>query len=106
MSRPMSCLRCGDESADVRMALVDLEVEAREDGEPLGSVTVAIPEVEGPRGPWGMAYAVVPARYAHEPRCRDRDACRRRAAANREPEPMAVVPPVAAHDDEEAVPWL
>ena len=105
MSRPMSCLRCGDESADVRMALVDLEVEAREDGEPLGSVTVAIPEVEGPRGPWGMAYAVVPARYAHEPRCRDREACRRRTAENREPQSMAVVPP-APVDDEEVVPWL
>ncbi|MEW6223235.1 MAG: hypothetical protein AB1627_01260 [Chloroflexota bacterium] len=101
----MSCLRCGDESADVRMALVDLEAEAREDGEPLGTVTVAIADGEGPRGPRGLAYAVVPARYAHEPRCRDRDACRRRAADNREPEPLAVVPPAEAHD-EEVVPWL
>lgn len=102
----MSCLRCGDESVDVRMALVDLEAEAREDGEPLGTVTVAIPEVEGPRGPRGMAYAVVPARYAHEPRCRDREACRRRVADSRAPEPMAAAPMPPAHDEEEVVPWL
>lgn len=88
----MSCLRCGAESADVRMALVDLEAEAREDGEPLGKVTVAVPDERGPR------YAEVPARYGHEPRCRDRVACRRRVVQAAQPDEQAAA--------EEVVPWL
>jgi hypothetical protein len=102
----MSCLRCGDESADVRMALADLEAEAREDGEPLGNVTVAIVDGEDRHQVRGLAYAEVPARYGHEPRCRDRDACRRRSAENRAPEPMVAAPATPARDEEEVVPWL
>lgn len=104
MTRSLTCLRCGDESPDVRMALVDLEAEAREDGEPLGMVTVAIVSSEGPAGARGMTYAEVPALYAHEPRCRDGDGCRRRVIAQQQP--MVAGPSPTPDTEEEDIPWL
>lgn len=101
MSRPvLACLRCGDEGPDVVMRLADLEDEAKEDGERLGTVTVAMPVGESRTGVRGMEYSEVPARYGREPRCRDRDACRMRAAQQRDhvatfAEPAEEVPPWA-----------
>lgn len=60
MSAPNTCGRCGiEERPDrLRMALVNLVREAREDGH----------EHDGPP-------------YAHAVRCRDREACKARAKA-------------------------
>jgi hypothetical protein len=91
----LTCMRCGHEGTDVRMALADLEDEAKQDHEPMGRVTVALPESEGRHGPRGLTYVEVPARYGNEPRCRDRGACAARVAADRAPKPV-----------EEAAPWL
>lgn len=88
-------MRCGHEGTDVEMKLANLEGEASEDGERLGTVTVAMAVDDSRHGPRGMEYAQVPARFGNEPRCHDRAACRGRVAeAKRTP---AV---------EEVVPWL
>jgi hypothetical protein len=91
----LTCMRCGHEGTDVRMALADLEEEARQDREPMGRVTVAMPDNDSRHGPSGMTYVEVPARYGREPRCRDRAACAARVVADRSPKPV-----------EEPAPWL
>ncbi len=105
----LACMRCGIEGPGVVMRPAFLEDEAAEDGEPLGRVTVAVPTIEGPRGPRGMDIVEVPARYGYEPRCRDRRSCRNRAAAAKRPlptgAPAAAPAPVAEPEEEEAVPW-
>jgi hypothetical protein len=93
----LTCMRCGHEGTDVRMALADLEGEAKQDREPLGRVTVAMPVDESRNGPRALAYAEVPARYGNEPRCRDRAACAARVIADRSPAPAV---------EEEPAPWL
>jgi hypothetical protein len=95
----LACMRCGNEGPDVVMRLADLEDEAKEDGERLSTVTVGMPVGESRHGVRGIEYSEVPARYGREPRCRDRSACRLRAAQASAPPPPAVV-------EEEAPPWL
>ena len=65
MTEPRTCGRCGAQETHehrLRLSLVNLEREAREDG-----------------------YLSYPgSNYSHEERCVDRDACRARARQNRE----------------------
>lgn len=75
----MTCLACGNESQDVALKLVDLEAEARRQGERLATVEV-VQEIRH-RHITERVKHVVPERYAFEPRCRDRSACDRRIGA-------------------------
>jgi hypothetical protein len=62
VSRPvLACMRCGNEGPDVVMRLADLEDEAKEDGERLSTVTVAMPVGESRHGVRGIEYSEVPA---------------------------------------------
>lgn len=73
MTRVLSCLRCGHEGTDVHATLVDLEAEAKADGQRIREVEVVI-EVEH-RHVTERHRSVVPERYGTEWRCRDRSAC-------------------------------
>lgn len=102
------CLRCGEMDPDVRMAVVDLEAEAKRDGSSIREVEV-VTEIPH-RHVTERVSRVVPERYGAEWRCRDRDACDRRYAEQQAEmaaaEPMS--PPSAPPADvaTEAVPWL
>ena len=63
MSDLHTCGRCGQEDRDVRLAFVNLEREARQDGR----------EHTGPE-------------YDHAYRCREREACAQRARGDRREE--------------------
>jgi hypothetical protein len=71
----LRCLRCGSEG-DVRSVLVDLEAEARLDGERIQEVEV-VQEIRH-RHVTERRLHRVPERYAFEPRCRDKVACQKR----------------------------
>lgn len=76
MTPVLTCLRCGEESTDVRVALVDLEAEAKADGQRIRDVEV-VGEIHH-RHVVERYRSVVPERFGTEWRCRDRVACDRR----------------------------
>ena len=103
MTALLTCLRCGEEAPDVRMALVDLEAEARRDGTTVRTVEVEI--VRPLRHVNEVTKVTALERFGAEWRCRDRAACEERYRAMTAPaKPME--PPAAVLVDEEAVPWL
>ena len=103
MSALLTCLRCGEEAPDVRMALVDLEAEAMRDRSSIRVVEVEL--VRQLRHVQEVTRVQAPERFGAEWRCRDRAACEERYRAMTAPaKPME--PPAAVLVDEEAVPWL
>jgi|WetSurMetagenome_2_1015567.scaffolds.fasta_scaffold1467462_2 hypothetical protein len=98
----LTCLRCGTESPDVLMALVDLEEEAKRDGTTIRVVEVET--VEQLRHVNVVHRVMAPERFGCEWRCRDRDACERRYREWSKPEPMDVPTPDPV--DEELPEWL
>ncbi len=76
MSQLHTCLACGLKDYDVRMTLVEVpEGEQR-------IIDVAVVTSEDGHGrPTGMETRQVRERFAAEPRCRDKVACREREAA-------------------------
>lgn len=95
-------MRCGHEGDDVRMRSVDLEREAKEDGERLGTVSVTVVTSQDRMGVRGAEVVEVPARYGYEPRCVDGEACRGRVAASKRD---GVTPTRVILDEREPAPW-
>jgi hypothetical protein len=76
MTPVLPCLRCGHEGTDVRVKLVDLEAEAKRDGERIRVVEV-VTEIRH-RHVTERHASTVPERYGTEWRCCDEAACERR----------------------------
>lgn len=98
-----TCLACGLKDYDVRVTLVEVpEAEQR-------VIEVAIVTQEDSHGrPTGMEQRQVRERFAAEPRCRDKAACRvREAAAWAEFEATrANVAPLVASSETDDLAWL
>lgn len=103
MTALLTCLRCGEEAPDVRMALVDLEAEALRDRTPIRVVEVEL--VRQLRHVQEVTRVKAPERFGAEWRCQDRAACEERyREMTAAPEPMGGSPAVTA--DEEVPSWL
>lgn len=88
-----TCLACGDTSDDVRMTVVEVEPDEQR------IVEVPIVSAEERGQIRGFDYVPALERYASEPRCRDKAACRARVEAMEAPKP-------APADVEEGPTWM